>query len=1116
MRDTNSWRRELRRSLRKHLSEIEANLTFTKFCDIELGLYLLSELIPTARADSLWVLLTGYPFPITESHYWSEQQWRMLGNARHILSQFRSDYNWTNGLEHYCLIDERLRGYEIDADFNQFSQRAVSIASNRYQIYANTLNVPLQYRQDPVRWITEAGLYECTDGKYPATVDITPELILDPPASHNLTGRNERNEITVSKEELVETARWMDSVLHPELAASQDESQQTQTWEYRISRVSLELFTENSMALTDADSLTINGLMHLIGMVSSGKSTLMDVLAVWAAQQKLHITLVVGDVIGALERAKLFHKLGIKVAPILGVSNRERHTNRLHRVWNSEHPLEPFAQEHQGFQWLSTACPLSELRRDVTQPIVSGQQPCLSLLRLDNAEEEEQAQTSKTYACPIYSACPFHQAQRDLVKAQIWIATPASLVYTRVAKQINTESIRFIELVSRRSDLIVVDEVDQVQVQLDNIFSPNQKLFGPGGNGWFSQVQQPVVRQLNLEGRGQLADPDIDRWELAHDTTQTAISRIYSLMLNPKAETALKVWKKKGESFTDWLILDKLAVKLSGTQLNQRNTNPDYRRLMDLFEAYLNDPLGDRSNHQLSEFTRQLITLTNEELVLQRLQAWILENKAPAVTLTEPELKDAVIQLKFALLVAAVQERLNRMLRDWKLVEETFKLEGESSLLVHNPPRDYEAVIPVAPMGNILAFQYVSYNDNEPGNLCFFKCLGIGRWLLLHLHELFASDCIVGPNVLLLSGTSWAGDAPGYHLQVPVAGILRSPLEELQAIEKSDFRFEPFYYDETQQPITVSGKSGHERVIALKELLNKLTQPSGLGGPSLLEVERDALPEGRQRILLLVGSYEEAKLTQEHLEHIRPEWRDQILRLVCDDDEFESEWRSSSGRSIQRGLVSKFATTGAWILIAPLMAIERGHNILNDTGKAAFGAAYFLVRPLPRPDDISYAIHSINRWAVEKYNNISWLTSKCEDNLLTLDNAGKAFRKAAYSEWRRLLRLPMIYSTLGNDERKAVTWNQLVSIWQVIGRLVRGGSPARVVFCDAAFARRTAYQDELGEVPLTSLLVSIKQVLHPYFLPNSHSEITARDQALVQALYGPFYQAIENMGGIAD
>jgi len=272
------------------------------------------------------------------------------------------------------------------------------------------------------------------------------------------------------------------------------------------------------------------------------------------------------------------------------------------------------------------------------------------------------------------------------------------------------------------------------------------------------------------------------------------------------------------------------------------------------------------------------------------------------------------------------------------------------------------------------------------------------------------------------------------------------------------------------------------------------------------------LPAGRQRILLIVGSYDEAKHSGDFLNRLRSDWQGQVLSLVADDDEFESEWRGHE-ESLQRGLVHQFAETGAWILIAPLLAIERGHNILNNENAAAIGAAYFLVRPHPRPDDISFAIQSINRWALEHCDNLPWFADKNDkENDLTLIRAGRIFRQAAYKRWRFLLRLPMIYSTLPSHERNALTWSQLVTIWQVVGRLIRGGSPARIFFCDAPFARRTALQDDKPDHASSSLLVSIIQVLRPYF--TNAPNITPTDRALVQALYGPFYQAISRIGGL--
>ena len=1111
MRDTNTPRRKLRSSFKEYRPEIEEFLHFKQFCDIELGLFLLHSLSSGARADSLWTLLTGYPFPIPELQHFNQNQRKMLANARHILTQYRTGYNWSRGLKRYLNVSERLRGYAIDEDLNLFSQRDVSVCSKRFQVYQNTLNGNLEHSKQKLEWISEPGAYICNSGKHRDTVDIPQELIFPPPVNHDLTPRSQRQAITVTWEDLLETASWMDSILYPEIIASGDESKLKLTWNHRISRVVLELVGEDGRSLILSKTLTIEGLIKLIGMVSYGKSTLMIVLSVLLARRGLNVTIVVGDVIAALEQAKIFDKLGISVDPVLGASNRDKHLNRLHRAWNSQNSKQPLNLEHPGFQWLSTTCPLSELRRDVARPFKMREYPCIGLTDLNRDEEREEEESENVYACPIYSGCPFHQAQRDLVKAQVWIATPASLIYTRVASQINRESIRFLELVYRRSDLIIVDEVDQVQVQLDSIFCPNQKLFGAGGDGWFSKVQQPVIEQLNLQGRKQLADDDTDDWTQAHATAQVAIDRIYRLLLeNP---SALKKWSERGDYFTYWLILSEVTDTLCGTVTSNANDNWDSQRLLDIFGDYIDDPLGDYTNHPLCEIGHKLLLANNKDLARQNLREWIINHPQFNRHLNDRVLDNTVVKMEFALLVAVLQKRFNWMLRDWKLAEEVYKLEEGNSLLFHTPPRDYEPVVPTAPMGNILAFQYLRSTEEAPGDLRFFKCLGVGRWLLLHLHELYAAEGITGPNVLFLSGTSWAGLSPGYHVQVPVAGVLRSPEEELQAIRNSKFRFEPYFYDDSEQPIRISGSKDKQRDTALKELLNKLAQQNRLGGPSKLEDERAKLPKSRQRILLLVSSYKQAELAQEHLIKTRPEWQEQVMRLVCDDDEFETGW-CGSGQSIQRGLVSKFPSTEAWILIAPLMAIERGHNILNEVGKAAFGAAYFLVRPHPRPDDINFAIHSINRWAVEKHNDVDWLTNQCEDNLLTVDKVGQAFLDATYRQWRYLLRLPMIYSTLPPKQREAVIWNQLVSIWQVIGRLIRGGSPARVIFCDAAFALNTAHQDEQGDTPQSSLLVGMQEVLRPYFSSKYTRGITRTDKALVQAPYEPFYNALENIQGI--
>lgn len=48
------------------------------------------------------------------------------------------------------------------------------------------------------------------------------------------------------------------------------------------------------------------------------------------------------------------------------------------------------------------------------------------------------------------------------------------------------------------------------------------------------------------------------------------------------------------------------------------------------------------------------------------------------------------------------------------------------------------------------------------------------------------------------------------------------------------------------------------------------------------------------------------------------------------------------------------------ILIAPAMAIERGHNIVDEYGHSALSAVFFMVRPMAVPDDIQQKGSKLN------------------------------------------------------------------------------------------------------------------------------------------------------------
>jgi pPIWI RE three-gene island domain Z len=1096
MRNITVWRKSLEAELTHQLRG--TGLSAVEVCEVELGLYLLAQIDAQQSPLSLWPILTGYQFFTTQS----ETQSQMIFQARHFLHSFRSQYAWKNALERYIKVKDSLRGYDVDLNENRFSQREIALCRDRWSIYHAALTQRLPYHQTVVKWAT-AGSYRVKISTDQITSVVLPDVssFSVPPQKYLLGRARKRLPLEIRWDDLVEIAQWMDQIQAAKHLPSSD-------WEKRLTRgVRLETFNESG-GLRPSKRLILDGIAHLAGMVSSGKSTLMDILTIWAARNGLHITLVVSDVISAINRAAMFRQFDLKAAPVLG-TDRRSHLNRLHQIVSARQSESSLIQYHEGFRWLSTACPLNGLRQDVGEPFEINMRPCRSLKPISIGE----AQKGEEHICPFFTVCPYHQGQRDLVESNIWIVTPASLVHARVPHQINSESIRFAELISQRSDLVIIDEADRVQVQLDEAFSPQEVLFSAGASkGWLDNLERQVGFQTEQRGRGHVADRQVEAWRRAFHSAQDAADAVYRLISDKKN---IREWLRRLEYFTNIALFDSLALSLAGkgrnpgnrSQFDQGQREILQREFNNLIDNGLRELFGGRVTPEPKSLLDLAEKLSRDtEACRSEISSWIAKHHIAEIR--SDEVEDLADRLILAILIAILSNRLNVLLERWREVEDRFQLERSASSLSYRSPHDYQSLLPVTPIGNVLAFQFLE-DQNKTSTLKFFRCTGVGRWLMLHLHDMLAAEGIAGPNVLLMSGTSWANHTPSYHVQVPVTGILRSPQSETDAVARSHFEFLPLR-DEHGDLIYISGLNGELRADALQRMLDQLAQPGSLNALSILEREIDNLPPHRRRVLLVVGSYQEAKVACEHLQQIRPDWKNSgaVRQLVPDDASSEEK----AGNSVlPRGIVDQFTETGASILIAPLLAIERGHNILADEMDAeeevnggiqkvaAIGAVYFLVRPHPLPHDLAYAIRALNSWAVKE----SLFLPKAR----TINDAGIIWRKQANEFWHKTITTDWIYSHLEGKERDQLTWHLMVSMWQVIGRLVRGGVEARVYFCDAKFDPMRCGLKEKD----VSLLAEMRRVLHPYFSDDSNSTISQHDRAIVSSLYRPLFQALEKL-----
>ncbi len=143
--------------------------------------------------------------------------------------------------------------------------------------------------------------------------------------------------------------------------------------------------------------------------------------------------------------------------------------------------------------------------------------------------------------------------------------------------------------------------------------------------------------------------------------------------------------------------------------------------------------------------------------------------------------------------------------------------------------------------------------------LRFFRCAGVGRSLLTSLHEVPSLDGAPPANVLLMSGTSWAGTAVGAHVLAPVKAILKSSPKERGALRRTSFR-KIFIPGPDGKSLHLSGMRPDRRPKVLELMLEGLARPRGDQLQSDFEQELNLIGSARRkRLLVLVGSYEEAR-----------------------------------------------------------------------------------------------------------------------------------------------------------------------------------------------------------------------------------------------------------------
>lgn len=1095
MRDNLAWRRVAARDLAalQAADGVRLPLSPGRILDTELVLTLIHDYLPDEAPEQAWALLNGYPFPALADA--GDEARRAVAICRLRLPETLGRGAWQRQIARYAMLPPGYALYSIAT--GAVTRQTTAIVPERLDAMRAALRTAPAWQERRARY-AEAGVHRFYIDREPHEVEIPGRIADLARSAPQLTlprNGSERLPLSVSQVELEETATWMDQVAVGTIAA--------QDWYKRIHDARIAAITDDGLARRS--TLDVDGLLHLIGMVASGKSSLFTVLAVHLARQGKRVTIVMGDVAALLRELAIFEifrqaDTRVQAIPLIGRSTRTQHLNRLHVADAQRAGEATLSLSHPGYSMLSTICPLDGLRRDVT-PIPPGKEPCTSLYARADADDPAAGFDESGHGrrdCPVMPVCPVHAPTRALGDAHIWLATPASLMAASPQTPLVAEQLRYAELIMRGSDVCLIDEADLVQIQSDDRFAQMEVLVGPH-DSWLDRLYNQVARQVYRSGRPEIGrSRTVDRWLTAHRNTQQAVDRLYGWL---RTHAATRQWL--GDSyFSGQRLLQRIAREIEQMGL----ASGPFEEAATAFELFGSGSINRRAEVAPPRAWRDAISTeldsADQDAALALIGVWLRNTLEWPTAPTQQQLDVLAHRTLLAMIVSVLDHALQDMVEEWNEASSTIDLDRGSGGLFYAPSDALVRQVPEPAMGRVVGFQYWDLQGSGNGELRFFHIKGLGRALLYQIHDgLRLSDGIAGPHVVLASGTSWAPTSWRYHLHVPPGAVLLP--NRTDAAAQTECFFTPLPDpDQQQKMLTVSGLPPEARLRNMRMMVRELARKRGIKGLSMFDQEFALLPTHRQRILLIVGRYREAEEVAQTLsDALGAKPGEQVLAL-WPDSAGEAQWDQPPDKLL-RSLLKDMAGHTARFLVAPLQAIERGHNILSldFPQQAAIGSVYFLARPFPVPGDPHTAVQKINAWAMDR-------APLLDDP--TIGGAGQALRGEARNLWDTILAEKETYKDSLN--RSAILWTELVLVWQTIGRLLRGGVQARVHFIDGKWAEASANLPGAGsdrDTSRTSMLLGFEEILL-----NAIADPDPARRAIAQALYGPFLHALSGIKGV--
>lgn len=779
-----------------------------------------------------------------------------------------------------------------------------------------------------------------------------------------------------------------------------------------------------------------------------------------------------------------------------------------------------------------------------------------------DAAKGRKATRARMRQCALSSVCGRQFSERKLATASVWAGHVLS-TDREVTPLFSTVKMRQFEYLARTFDLIVVDECDGAQQNLDARGTPLLKLSGDADSVWnrlLMDLHAPAAQGNNafvaganipnimaMSGRYGIAAerltaaiihaPEKFRKDMANKLL-TAVSLLAEMYPDLREEGD---WSQEHEESeqerearrerhlqklqvieTVWQQVAKRVAYRSGTpSLDDDNDHGGHGGSGD--QGDQGDDNGQGAHHwlggreQVANLARMggvepEALLRYADTVFDALDRWDRDA-------TEPLLKVIVAQLRQAPGLTSMKDEvvffeLARLLSHVSLlVLQHFGLAPHLRLLnaqgilgddvfESRPSRELLALVPESLVGRLSGVRYTVGDDGDV-DISHVGVAGTPRLLVRRMLELGGENA-PGPAILMTSATSMLEPSPSYHVHEGPHYVLRRP-NASDGWSRSRYEFLPLKHPQDgRKTLFFSGSRLSQREQILQNMVDQLLVDGDLSLVESAIAQNDPEHGVRRKAAFVLNSYEQCRLVYEHIRSHYPAWRSRVRVLVRGG--VLGDAGVTAEHAITASEVERLGHDDGWdLFIFPMSAIGRGVNIVFGrgprAGRAMIGSVFFLTRPHPKTDSLSFLQGIVARES-EAFDRARFASMPQALRAMRQGRAELSFKV------RQLLRMQQSARSLGPYAEEFVA-DQMIMILQTIGRAMRGDCPAFIYFVDAAWAPLSAIDQT--DTPRTSMLLMMREILRKCL---EHEQPAIR--ACYENLYRTFFTPLSQVQGVRE